>query len=439
MRKRSVLGTLFIIFLTVGESLGQSSNQPLYLDPIRVEVPAITTDKEVQFDYNIVYVRAPRFGDDKGSKWAEIAHPALMDAGADLMLLHPDGKEELLVSGGEDGAIADPMVSFDGEWVFFSHVQGLKGTSQHGPPPRGGADIFKIHVPSRRIVRLTTQQFTPNTGAAKWSNDFVSREEGKTSLGYGVLNMGPCPLSGGKLVFTSTRNAFIPPNGYPYFTSQLFVMDDDGGNVEHIGHLNIAGALHPSVLKDGRVLFSSLESQGLRSSILWGIWSIHPDGTNWGPFVSALLAGGGAPDAFHFQTQLSDGSVIVERYYNQNNSGFGGYYKIPPQTPDGYAAFGPAEANDIRNPPLRSGRFENGKGKFTRIPFSPHGIESLTRFANFGEGLADRSIREKKNSPAVGKFTHPSGAPDNHLLTVYSPGPVNHQNGLQRPAVDGGL
>ncbi|MEK7284705.1 MAG: M20/M25/M40 family metallo-hydrolase, partial [Chloroflexota bacterium] len=206
-----------------------------------------------------------------------------------------------------------------------------------------------------------------------------------------------------------------------------------------LGHLNIAGALHPAVLKDGRVLFSSLESQGLRSSILWGIWSIHPDGTNWGPFISALLAGGGAPDAFHFQTQLSDGSVIVERYYNQNNSGFGGYYKIPPQSPDGYAAFGPADANDVRNPPLRAGRFENGKGKFTRIPFSPYGIESFTRFANFGEGLADRSIREKNDSPAVGKFTHPSGAPDNHLLTVYSPGPVNHQNGMQRPAVDGGL
>ena len=43
-------------------------------------------------------------------------------------------------------------------------------------------------------------------------------------------------------------------------------MDEDGGNVEQIGHLNLSQALHPVILKDGRVMFSSLENQGLRSS-----------------------------------------------------------------------------------------------------------------------------------------------------------------------------
>jgi hypothetical protein len=38
----------------------------------------------------------------------------------------------------------------------------------------------------------------------------------------------------------------------------------------------------------------------------------------------------------------------------------------------------------------------------------------------------------------VGKFTHPSGAPDNHLLTVYSPGPANHQY-TYHPMIDGGI
>jgi hypothetical protein len=37
-------------------------------------------------------------------------------------------------------------------------------------------------------------------------------------------------------------------------------MDDDGQNVECIGHLNLGMALHPVILKDGRVMFSSLES-----------------------------------------------------------------------------------------------------------------------------------------------------------------------------------
>ena len=88
-------------------------------------------------------------------------------------------------------------------------------------------------------------------------------------------------------------------------------MDDDGGNVECIGHLNLGMALHPTMLKDGRVMFSSLESQGLRASILWGLWSIHPDGTNWGPIASAFLPGPN-PTAYHFQTQLSDGNIVAE-------------------------------------------------------------------------------------------------------------------------------
>ena len=52
----------------------------------------------------------------------------------------------------------------------------------------------------------------------------------------------------GRIVFTSNRDAFRPPkhNGP---TLQLFVMDDDGRNVECIGHLNIGMALHPVVLK----------------------------------------------------------------------------------------------------------------------------------------------------------------------------------------------
>ncbi|MCC6420610.1 MAG: hypothetical protein IT429_20425 [Gemmataceae bacterium] len=439
MRSRLLFAVLLsgIAVLAAVPAAGQSQKEQLFLTPIDVTIPHLTTDRAVKYDYDIVYVRTPRKGDRARSLWTEIAHPALMDAGGDLMLLRPDGTQEVLVRGGDDGSVTDPVVSLDGQWVYYSHLKGLKGTSQHGQPPFGGADIYKIHVKSGRLVRLTHQEWTPNLGAADWATDFRKPEKGKTWLNYGVLNLGPYPLPGGRLIFTSNRNAFKPPR-HPSPCLQLFVMDEDGKNVELIGHLNIGMALHPVVLKDGRVIFSSLESQGLRSTILWGLWSIHPDGTNWGPVISAFLPGEGAPNAFHFQTQLADGSIVAEEYYNQNNSGFGGYYKLPPQAPAGYPAFGPAYSGDPRNPPLRRGRHYNGRGKYTRLMFSPRGIESLTRFANFGEGPADPSVVGKKDTPAVGKFTHPSGAPDNHLLTCYSPGPVNHQY-PHYPMPDGGL
>jgi hypothetical protein len=100
---------------------------------------------------------------------------------------------------------------------------------------------------------------------------------------YPICNLGPCPLPRGKVIFTSNRNGFemLRENNMGFnIPFQLFVMDYDGSNVEMIGHLNIASALHPVVLEDGRVVFSSLEDQGVRSDLDWGIsrpaWNTSP-------------------------------------------------------------------------------------------------------------------------------------------------------------------
>ncbi len=411
-------------------------------DTININPKSIASDPSVKRDYDIVYVRAPRKGDDVGTNWPEIANPAFMDAGADLMLLHPDGTEKLLVAGGK-GSVTDPFVSFDGESVYYTLFHDMTGASSAMGPP-AGADIYKIHVKSRKIVRLTHQEFTPNTGAANWVKDYRTPEAGKNSIAYGVFNMGPSPLPDGKVIFASNRNAFKPPKRLPHVL-QLFVMDDDGANVECIGHLNLGMALHPVVLRDGRVMFSSLESQGLRSSTLWGLWSINPDGTGWGPLASAFMTGVN-PSAWHFQTQLSDGSIVAEEYYSQTSSGFGGFVKFPPQVPAGERAFGPGDVSDPRNPSLQQGRLDNGEPRVRRYPFTPFGIENLTPFARTEEGPADYAIRGQRpagrgqrEGPRVGKVTHPSAAPENHLLCVWSPGPVNGGYTVHQPAVDGGL
>ena len=398
--------------------------KPMYKGDLSIQPPPIATDKSVKYDYDIVYVRAPR-GDKGKARWAEVGDPRTMEPGADLMLLHPDGKEEVLVAVKAHESIADPMVSFDGQSVYYAKM--------HDALKHKGADLYKIHVPTRKIIQLTQQVFTPNTGAADWS---------KTPLpSWGVYNLGPCPLPGGKLVFVSDRNAFKASNpGYApnALALQLFVMDDDGKNVECIGDLNLGMALHPVILKDGRIMFSSLESQGLRSHHLWGLWSIHPDGTNWGPLFSAFEIGNGTADSTHFQTQLSDESIVAESYYNLNNSGFGSLYKLPIQQPKGYAPFGPGYKPDPRNTPLRHGRHEDGRGIYISFPFSPFGIEAFTPFVRKGDWPSLPAILGKKDSPRLGLFTHPAGAPDNHLLTVWSPGSVNSPS-RHTPEFDSGI
>jgi hypothetical protein len=445
MTIRPLLGLAVVLIGVCVAVAARKGEEELFPERLRLDIPPVATDRAIRYDYDIVYVRAKRAGDKVHKRfYTDFSQPVTLEPGADLMLLHPNGREELLVAGG-DGSITDPVVSFDAKWVYYVYIYNLKGHSQWSPP-RQGADIFKIHLKSRKVVRLTNQKYSPNTGVADWSSDFRKAEPGKPYLEPGVFNMGPCPLPGRRLAFTSNRDGFRPARGYPAIALQLFVMDDrdasigeseDPTNLEKIGHLNISGALHPVVLEDGRIMYSSLESQGARGEILWGIWTIRPDGTHWNPLVSAFDSGG-APNGFHFQTQLSDGSLVVEEYYNQNNSGFGAYLKLPPVPPEGYPAFGPACMNDPRNRPWRYGRFDNGKGVWYRMPFMPTGSLSLTPFTHGLEGPANHAALGDRNSPCVGKVTHPSAAPDNHLLTVYSPGPVNHQYTFL-PQLDGGI
>lgn len=366
--------------------------------------PAPIASSQVKFDYDLVYIRVPRRADGKEVRWAEFGHPTHMELGADLMLLHADGTEELLVSG-QDGSCMDPYVDFDGETVLFTKFVDEK---------QKGADIHKIHVPTRKVTKLTNQDFAPNTGAADWT---------KLKLPYGVYNFGPCPVPGGKVVFTSNRNAYVPPRGYPPIALQLFSMDNDGSNLEQIGYLNIATALHPVILKDGRLLFSSLESQALHQGIHWGIWSIHPDGTNWNPVVSALLRHGGAQSGFHFQTQLSDESIIVERYYNQNQKGFGTLYKLPPRVPAGATPFGPGDLSDPRNKIVYTDPV-SGKEKFDTLPFTPYGMQRITPWIIHQDDPAYPVVSSDRDSQRIGKVTHPCGAPDNHLLVAWTMGPI---------------
>jgi len=381
--------------------------------------------------YDIVYVRQPRFGDNVNTTWPEVAHPASLDPGADLMLLHPNGSEEVLVDGGV-GAVTDPFVSFDGQWVYYSFFYDVRdqGYNFQRGLPYLGADIFRIHLPTRNIEQLTFQEFTPNTGAGNFDESNPVNPPGQHDrLGYGILNLGPAPVAGGKIAFTSNRNGFVPPRGLTNPTLQLYVMDEDGANVTQIAPMNIGSALHPTPLRDGRLLFSTLESQGLRDGRMWGIWSIWPDGRHWEPVVSAFRSG----QAFHFMTQLSNTDLVVVDYYNLNNNGFGALYKLPVQPPAGTPSFYPAFVDE--NPAIA----QTVGGGFMypfRMPFTPWGLHSITPFTHGNDEAAPVGA----GGIRVGKFTHPSGAPNNDLLVVWSPGPCNDLNRpTTLPEYDGGL
>jgi hypothetical protein len=377
-------------------------------------------------NFDIIYVRQPRFGDRQHIQWPEAFNPAKVQAGSDLVLLRKDGSEIVLFDT-EDGAVTDPFISFDGEWVYFSFFPDVRPKAlnkQRNSLPKKGADIYKLHIKSQKLVQLTHQEFTPNTGSGNWdTKNAVFPGPGFNGLGYGILNLSPAPIAGGKIVFSSSRNGFKPSKSFTTINMQLFVMDEDGKNVELVTPMTLGSALHPTPLKDGRIVFSSYESQGLRDRRLWGLWSINPDGRNWEPVVSAF----GHASVFHFMTQTSNGRLVFENYYNKNNYGFGALYSIP--IDENYSEprfFGPKQSSNPAIPHIFK-----GQASTTKMSFSPKGIYSMTPLSTAAD-LAP--------SNGAGKYTHPSAAPNNDLLVVWSDGPVNSLNRPSPyPSVDSGI
>src|SRR6185436_2653834 len=212
----------------------------------------------------------------------------------------------------------------------------------------------------------------------------------------GVFNTGPAFLPDGRIVFTSTRDNFVPNKSFNLAqrVMQLYVMDGDGKNMQNIGHLNVAAALHPFVLKDGRVAFTSWENMGLRDDRAFTLWTIWPDGSRFEPFSGF----GDTHFAHHFMTQLSNGDIVVCRYYNLNNNGFGELYRFP-VAPNSVAEFQPIppdNATGDQTPLLRVG--------YTRLtPFTDG--EDFPAPCKVGDPVYPPVRCAGGNNSRVGKFT----------------------------------
>lgn len=365
---------------------------------------------------SLVYVRSPRTltpctapSGICPARWAEFGHPYAVNPGTDLMLWHPDGTEEVLVTGGP-GAVQDPAVDPTGTKVAYTLFHKAEGAAN-----AQGADIYVIDVPTRQITRVTQQGFVHPRGLIP---------------NYGTYNIHPVWLSDNKLAYVSNRSGSLPPpKSFPPHALQLHTVDVSGDNIELLAPMNLGSALHPFVMKDGRIVFSSLENMGRRRGILWGLWSIWQDGTVWNPVVSAFFQASGA----HFETQLSSGEMCWILYYNQNQKGFGTLF-----CQAAHGGFGPADLKDARNP-----KFPYMGGRTIQLPFSPTGLRHLTPWATGDDIPALPSIAGDPASPRIGKVTHPAALPDGHLAVVWSPGPIGGNNAsvqqLGPSPIDSGL
>ena len=145
-------------------------------------------------------------------------------------------------------------LSHDARTVYFAFAERAAEKPTYGSPRQRRFAIYSVGVDGEGLRRLTSDAY----------DDF-----------------DPCPLPDGGIAFMSTRRGgFGRCHGawepLPVYT--LHRMDADGGNVTTLS-FHETNEWHPSVLHDGRIVYSRWDYVDRSAAHHHGLWVSHPDGT----------------------------------------------------------------------------------------------------------------------------------------------------------------
>ncbi len=150
-----------------------------------------------------------------------------------------DGKPRRIVDAA-DGVILDCQVSYDGKRILFSWKRAMD-------EPFG---IWTVRTDGGELIRV---------------------------IDHASNNMNACWLPDGGIAFLSDRK---PAFAYCWTSTSpvLYRADGDGKNVVRLS-ANYLTDFTPSVMQDGRILFSRWEYVDRPAIPIQSLWSVNPDGT----------------------------------------------------------------------------------------------------------------------------------------------------------------
>lgn len=192
--------------------------------------------------------------------------------GGSICVLDLDtGKVKDIVPSLKDGVFGRMDLSFDGRKVVFAYKakQGV------------GFRIYEVNVDGTGLRQLTFEPADEQQRIDRyWIRDLKSWAGRPTKYRHHTDDMDPCYLPDGGICFISTRCRYgILCDGPDYFTTTvLYRMDGDGGNIEKLTNSSVSEA-SPTVMNDGRVLYTRWEYVDKGAVSVKCLWAIRPDGT----------------------------------------------------------------------------------------------------------------------------------------------------------------
>ena len=162
-------------------------------------------------------------------------------------------------------------LSFDGKRIVFAWKEKI-GV---------GFRIYQVNVDGTGLKQIT---FDPPDEQQRidryWKRSLGSWAGRPVQYRHHTDDMDPCFLPDGGICFISTRCEFgILCDGPDYFTTTvLYRMDGDGKNITKLSNSSVSES-YPSVMTDGRILYTRWEYVDKGAVSTKCLWAMYPDGT----------------------------------------------------------------------------------------------------------------------------------------------------------------
>jgi len=316
---------------------------------------------KIDFD-ELVFVKRqwPRMGHQCGHRVGEAQTP-----GANICVLKglaPDGElRTLLDAETAKGGVGRFDLSYDAKRIVFPYAKPRNPPTSYrsnSPGHRGGAchmyDVYEIGLNGSGMTNLTNRSESEDTE--------------------------PCYLPDGRIAFTSSRAGRLVQCGDWALACGIYAMNRDGSEVRRVTEPK-EGEFYPSMLEDGRILYTRWDYVMKAFNVIQQLWAVNPDGRG-----AALVYGdhydfSRGPIAFFEARQIPGTSKVI--------------------------ATGGAHHNTCAGPIMIVDLNQNRGG--------PEGMRNVTpEFSQYPEAGGHRRQSE------VGWYSSPYPLSDKHYLVSYS-------------------
>jgi hypothetical protein len=229
--------------------------------------------------------------------------------GGGLYLFTPDDKggELKCIFDAGQGMITTADLSYDGKEIVFA----LR---------RGG------HVASNPVAHVEDISQYPDEASNYHLFRIAIDGTGLTQLTHGTHNnLDPCWLPDGGIAFISDRK---PAYAYCYVVTSpvLYRMERDGSKQKRLS-ANYLMDFTPSVLNNGRIVYTRWEYVDRAACPIQSLWTINPDGTGLAGFYGNRVL---SPGTFMDAQPIPNTNMAICTATNHNGSCRGGIVAIDP-------------------------------------------------------------------------------------------------------------